>query len=60
MQHILMDYAQEEGGSRLEEAAQEHWSGAYPAYMDTITKDYTAKSSSGLQPMSLTKARLPQ
>jgi hypothetical protein len=50
MQYILMDYVNEAGWPALTRAEQEHWLGAYRAYMEAMTKAGVLKSSSGLQP----------
>ena len=50
MQYILMDYVNESGWPALTRAEQEHWLGAYRAYMEAMTKAGVLKSSKGLQP----------
>ena len=50
MQYILMDYVNESGWPALTRAEQEHWLGAYRAYMEAMTKAGVLKSSSGLEP----------
>ena len=50
MRYILMDYVNESGWPALTRAEQEHWLGAYRAYMEAMTKAGVLKSSSGLQP----------
>ncbi len=52
MQYILMDYVNEAGWPQLTKAEQEHWLGAYKAYMEAMTKAGVLKSSRGLQPTS--------
>jgi hypothetical protein len=52
MQYILMDYVNEDGWPQLTKAEQEHWLGAYKAYMEAMTKAGVLKSSSGLKPSS--------
>lgn len=52
MQYILMDYVGEAGWPELTKAEQEHWLGAYKAYMEAMAKAGVLKSSSGLQPSS--------
>src|SRR5262245_8307784 len=52
MQYILMDYVGEAGWPMLTREEQEHWLGAYKAYMETMTKAGVLRSSSGLQPSS--------
>jgi hypothetical protein len=50
MRYILMDYVNESGWPALTRAEQEHWLGAYRAYMVAMTKAGVLKSNSGLQP----------
>ena len=50
MRYILMDYVNESGWPALTRAEQEHWLGAYRAYMEAMTKAGVLKTSSGLQP----------
>jgi len=45
-----MDYVNESGWPALTRAEQEHWLGAYRAYMEAMTKAGVLKSSSGLEP----------
>ncbi|HLY15674.1 MAG TPA: YciI family protein [Bryobacteraceae bacterium] len=52
MQYILMDYVNESGWPVLTRAEQEHWLGAYRAYMEAMTKAGVLRSSSGLRPTS--------
>jgi hypothetical protein len=52
MQYILMDYVGESGWPALTREEQEHWLGAYKAYMEAMTKAGVLRSSSGLQPSS--------
>jgi hypothetical protein len=52
MQYILMDYVQEDGLPQLTRAEQEHWLGAYKAYMEAMTKAGVLRSSNGLKPTS--------
>jgi hypothetical protein len=52
MQYILMDYVSEAGWPQLTKAEQEHWLGAYKAYMEAMTKAGVLKSSLGLRPTS--------
>ena len=49
MQHILMDYVNESGWPTLTRAEQEHWLGAYRAFMEAMEKAGVLKSSKGLQ-----------
>ena len=59
MRYILMDYVNESGWPALTRAEQEHWLGAYRAYMEAMTKAGVLKSSSGLQPtVSATTVRV--
>jgi hypothetical protein len=48
MKYILMDYVQENGWERLSRAEQEHWLGAYKAYMEAMTKAGVLRLSHGL------------
>ena len=50
MKYILMDYVNEAGWPTLTRAEQEHWLGAYRAYMEAMTKAGVLKSSNGLEP----------
>ena len=52
MQYILMDYVNESGWPQLTKAEQEHWLGAYKAYMEAMTKAGALKSSRGQKPSS--------
>jgi hypothetical protein len=52
MQYILMDYVNEGGWPQLTKAEQEHWLGAYKAYMEAMTKAGVLRSSHGLKPTS--------
>jgi len=52
MKYILMDYVQENGWMRLSRAEQEHWLGAYRAYMEAMTTAGVLRSSQGLQQTS--------
>src|SRR5262245_48581613 len=49
MQYILMDYVNEAGWPQLTKAEQEHWLGAYKAYMEAMAKVGVLRSSRGLQ-----------
>ena len=49
MQYILMDYVNEAGWPQLTRAEQQHWLGAYRAYMEAMTKAGVLRSSNGLQ-----------
>ena len=52
MRYILMDYVGEAGWPQLTRAAQQHWLGAYRAYMEAMTKAGVLKTSAGLEPTS--------
>jgi hypothetical protein len=52
MRYILMDYVNEDGWPRLTRPEQEHWLGAYKAYMEAMDKAGVLKSSSGLHQTS--------
>ena len=52
MQYILMDYVNESGWPQLTRSEQEHWLGAYNAYMEAMRKAGVLKSTGGLQPTS--------
>src|SRR5258708_11412798 len=52
MQYILMDYVNEVGWTKLTRAEQEHWLGAYKAYMEVMAKAGVLKGGNGLQPTS--------
>jgi hypothetical protein len=49
MKYMLMDYVNETGWPELTKAEQEHWLGAYKAYMEAMAKAGVLKSSGGLQ-----------
>jgi len=49
MKYMLMDYVNEAGWPQLTRAEQEHWSGAYRAYLEAMTKAGVLRSSNGLQ-----------
>ena len=49
MQYILMDYVNEDGWPMLSRAEQEHWLGAYKAYMKAMEEAGVLKSSRGLK-----------
>ena len=53
MQYILMDYVQDAGWRELTDADQEHWLGAYIAYVEAMTTAGILKSGNGLQPASV-------
>ena len=50
MRYMLMDYVYESGWNMLTRSEQEHWLGAYRAYMEAMTNAGVLKSSSGLYP----------
>ena len=52
MKYILLDYVNETGWPQLTKAKQEHWLGAYKAYMEAMTQAGVLRSSSGLRPTS--------
>jgi hypothetical protein len=52
MKYILLDYVDEGGWPVLTRAEQEHWLGAYKAYMQAMTNAGVLKTSGGLQPTS--------
>jgi len=52
MEYILMDYVNEDGWPALSRAEQEHWLGAYKAYMKAMEEAGVLKSSRGLKPSS--------
>jgi hypothetical protein len=50
MKYILMDYVNESGWPTLTRSEQEHWLGAYRAYMEAMIQAGVLKSSTGLHP----------
>jgi hypothetical protein len=52
MKYMLMDYVAEAGWPQLTRSEQEHWLGAYKAYMQAMANDGVLKSSGGLYPTS--------
>ncbi len=50
MKYVLLDYVNEAGWPQLTRAEQEHWLGAYRAYMEAMTQAGVLKSSHGLRP----------
>ena len=52
MKYMLLDYVGEAGWPTLTKAEQEHWLGAYKAYMEAMTKAGVLRSSGGLRPTS--------
>jgi hypothetical protein len=52
MKYMLMDYVAEAGWPQLTRSEQEHWLGAYKAYMQAMANAGVLKSSGGLHPTS--------
>lgn len=52
MQYLLMDYVLESGWPQLSRSEQEHWLGAYRAYMEAMARAGILKDSKGLHPTS--------
>ena len=52
MKYILLDYVGESGWTELNRSEQEHWLGAYRAYLEAMTTAGVLKTSSGLHPTS--------
>lgn len=52
MKYILMDYVNEAGWPQLTKAEQEHWLGAYKAYLEAMAKAGVLKDCKGLRPTS--------
>jgi hypothetical protein len=52
MKYILLDYVGEAGWPQLTKDEQEHWLGAYRAYMEAMAKAGVLKDSKGLEPTS--------
>jgi hypothetical protein len=52
MKYLLMDYVGESGWPALSTTEQQHWLGAYVAYMEAMRNAGVLKSSSGLHPTS--------
>jgi len=50
MQYILLDYVGEQGWPQLTREEQQHWLGAYRAYMQAMADAGVLKHSAGLQP----------
>jgi hypothetical protein len=48
-----MDYVNEAGWPKLTKAEQEHWLGAYRAYMEAMANAGVLRTSNGLQPTSV-------
>ena len=52
MHYILMDYVNEAGWPELTRAEQQHWLGAYRAFMEAMSNAGVLRGSSGLHPTS--------
>jgi len=52
MEFMLMDYVGEAGWPELTKAEQEHWLGAYIAYVEAMKTAGVLKRSTGLKPTS--------
>ncbi len=52
MKYVLLDYVREAGWPQLTRAEQEHWLGAYKAFMEAMNQAGVLKSSHGLFPTS--------
>jgi hypothetical protein len=52
MKYMLLDYVGEAGWPQLTKEEQEHWLGAYRAYMEAMSKAGVLKDSRGLHPTS--------
>ena len=52
MKYLLMDYVNESGWPELTTTEQQHWLGAYIAYMEAMKTAGVLKSTSGLYPTS--------
>jgi hypothetical protein len=52
MKYLLMDYVNEAGWPKLSKAEQQHWLGAYQAYVEAMTQAGVLKGGNGLQPTS--------
>ncbi len=52
MKYMLMDYVHEGGWPQLTRSEQEHWLGAYRAFMEAMQEAGVLKSSGGLHPTS--------
>jgi hypothetical protein len=53
MQYMLMDYVQVEGFFRLTQDEQDHWLGAYRAYIEAMRNAGVYRSGNGLHPASM-------
>ncbi len=52
MKYILMDYVNDADWPQLTKSEQEHWLGAYRAFMEAMTKAGVLPDSRGLHPTS--------
>ena len=52
MKFMLLDYVKESGWTELPKEDQEHWLGAYRAYMEAMTKAGVLKDGNSLHPTS--------
>jgi hypothetical protein len=52
VKYVLLDYVNEGGWPQLSRAEQEHWLGAYRAYMQAMTEAGVLKGGHGLQSTS--------
>ncbi len=52
MQYLLLDYVFENGWPQLSRSEQEHWLGAYRAYLEAMARAGILKDSKGLHPTS--------
>jgi hypothetical protein len=52
MKYVLMDYVSDAGWTQLTTAEQEHWLGAYRAYMQAMLTAGVLKEAKGLLPAS--------
>ena len=52
MKYVLLDYVNEAGWLKLTQAEQEHWLGAYKAYLEAMTKAGVLRDSNGLHSTS--------
>ncbi len=52
MKYILMDYVYEPGWPQLTKGEQEHWLGAYKAYVEAMNNAGVLRNSTGLKPTS--------
>ena len=52
MKYVLLDYVNEAGWLKLTQVEQEHWLGAYKAYLEAMTKAGVLRDSNSLHPTS--------